>query len=250
MKKEDVLKHLSTPIISCPSPNVPHRFNNRGYLYIVYRTDRKALEKVVPEPLELLDEPLVRFEIMYMQDATGFGVYTESGQAIPVSYNGVAGDYLHIMYLDNFEAISAGKECSAYPKKIGYPKLRFDDNTIVGTLDYGRDTKFRIANATMTYKYEQLPEEEAARQLTAPAYMLKLYPNYDKSLRIAEMTVSTIKRENVDILEAWTGDARLQLFDHVNCPLADLPVREIVSCSYIVANVTLAKPEVVYDYLK
>lgn len=250
MKKEDVLKHLSTPIISCPSPNVPHRFNNRGYLYIVYRTDRKALEKVVPAPLELLDEPLVRFEIMYMQDATGFGVYTESGQAIPVSYNGVAGDYLHIMYLDNFEAISAGKECSAYPKKIGYPKLRFDDNTIVGTLDYGRDTKFRIANATMTYKYEQLPEEEAARQLTAPAYMLKLYPNYDKSLRIAEMTVSTIKRENVDILEAWTGDARLQLFDHVNCPLADLPVREIVSCSYIVANVTLAKPEVVYDYLK
>jgi acetoacetate decarboxylase len=250
MKKEDVLKHLSTPIISCPSPNVPHRFNNRGYLYIVYRTDRKALEKVVPAPLELLDEPLVRFEIMYMQDATRFGVYTESGQAIPVSYNGVAGDYLHMMYLDNFEAISAGKECSAYPKKIGYPKLRFDDNTIVGTLDYGRDTKFRIANATMTYKYEQLPEEEAARQLTAPAYMLKLYPNYDKSLRIAEMTVSTIKRENVDILEAWTGDARLQLFDHVNCPLTDLPVREIVSCSYIVANVTLAKPEVVYDYLK
>ncbi|MCH4166346.1 MAG: acetoacetate decarboxylase [Megasphaera sp.] len=250
MKKEDVLKHLSTPIISCPAPNIPHRFYNRGYLYIMYRTDKKALEKVVPEPLELLDDPLVRFEIMYMKDATGFGVYTESGQAIPVSYNGITGDYLHMMYLDNFEAIAAGKECSAYPKKIGYPSLYFDNNTIVGTLDYGRDKKIRIANATMTYKYEKLPTEEALRQLTAPTYMLKLYPNYDKSLRIAEMTVSTIKEENVDILEAWTGDARLQLFDHVNCPLADLPVREIISCSYIVANVTLARPEVVYNYLK
>ena len=250
MKKEDVLKQLSTPIVACPSPNVPHRFNNRGYLYIVYRTDRKALEKVVPEPLELLDDPLVRFEVMYMSDATGFGVYTESGQAIPVSYNGVVGDYLHMMYLDNYEAIDGGKNISAYPKKIGYPKLYFDNNTIVGTLDYGRDHKFRIANATMTYKYEKLPEEEAIRQLTAPTYMLKLYPNYDKTLRIAEMTECAIKRENVEILEAWTGDARLQLFDHVNCPLADLPVREIVSCSYIVANVTLAVPHVLYDYLK
>lgn len=250
MKKEEVLRHLSTPLLSDPSPNVPHRFNNRGYLYIVYRTDRKALEKVVPEPLELLDDPLVRFEVMYMQDATGFGCYTESGQAIPVSYKGVVGDYLHMMYLDNFEAIAGGKEVSAYPKKIGYPSLYIDNNTIVGTLDYGRDKKFRIANATMTYKYEKLPEAEAMKQLTAPTYMLKLYPNYDKTLRIAEMTCCQIKESDVDILEAWTGDARLQLFDHVNCPLNDLPVRDIVSCSYIVANVTLARPKPIYNYLE
>ena len=250
MKKEEVLQHLTTPIIADPAPNVPHRFNNRGYLYIVYRTDRKALEKVVPEPLELLNDSLVRFEVMYMQDATGFGCYTEAGQAIPVSYNGLVGDYLHMMYLDNFEAIVGGREVSAYPKKIGYPSLYIDNNTIVGTLAYGRDKKFRIANATMTYKYEKLSDTEAIKQLTAPTYMLKLYPNYDRTLRIAEMTVSQIKEADVDIMEAWTGDARLQLFDHVNCPLNDLPVREIVSCSYIVANVTLTQPKPIYDYLK
>ncbi|MGE1062228.1 acetoacetate decarboxylase [Megasphaera paucivorans] len=250
MKKEEVLQHLTTPLISDPVPNISHKFNNRGYLYIVYKTDRKALEKVVPEPLQLLDEPLVRFEVMYMQDATGFGCYTESGQAIPVIYNGLKGDYLHMMYLDNFEAIAAGKESSAYPKKIGYPSLYIDNNTIVGTLDYGRDKKFRIANATMTYKYKKISDIEAIKQLTAPTYMLKLYPNYDRTLRIAEMTLSQIRESNVKILEAWTGDARLQLFDHVNCPLNDLPVKEIVSCSYIVANVILAQPKPIYDYLK
>lgn len=142
-----------------------------------------------------------------------------------------------------------GEKKLVHIQKIGYPDLYRDSNAIVGTLDYGRDKKFRIANATMTYKYEKLSKAEAMKQLTAPMYMLKLYPNYDKTLRIAEITLSQIKESDVDIHEAWTGDARLQLFDHVNCPLNDLPVRETVSCSYIVADVTLATPKVIYDYL-
>lgn len=44
------------------------------------------------EPLELLEEPLVRFEVMSMPDATGFGSYTECGQAIPVRFRGEAGN--------------------------------------------------------------------------------------------------------------------------------------------------------------
>jgi acetoacetate decarboxylase len=32
-----------------------------------------------------------------MPDSTGFGVYTESGQAIPVSFQGELGTYVHSM---------------------------------------------------------------------------------------------------------------------------------------------------------
>lgn len=115
-EKKEILQHLSTPLLSDPAPNIGHRFYNRGYLYIIYRTDCKALEKVVLKSLELLDDSLVRFEIMSMKDATGYGSYMESGQAIPVSDNGVVGDYLHMTYFNNFEAIAGGKEISAYPK--------------------------------------------------------------------------------------------------------------------------------------
>ena len=71
MKKDDVRKLYTTPVGASAFVKGPHRFTNREYLNIVYRTDREALLKVVPEPLEI-DEPLVRFEVMKMPDSTGY----------------------------------------------------------------------------------------------------------------------------------------------------------------------------------
>jgi acetoacetate decarboxylase len=48
---------------------------------------------------------------------------------------------------------------------------------------------------------------------------------------------------------AWHGPARLQLFEHALAPLADLPVREIVSASHIVVDLTLGRARCAYDYL-
>lgn len=251
MTKEEVLKYASTPMCASPIPKTAHRFMEREHMHILYKTDWDALRKVVPEPLELVDEPLVQFEMMRMPNVTGYGDYTECGQSIPVSYRGTEGMYLHQMYLDNFEAMASGREAHAYPKKPGHPEFYVDDNTVVGTLDYGRSHPFRIANATMTYKYYPMEEQEAIRQMTEPTYMLKLQPGYEADrLRIAELIVAQTDPEDVELLEAWTGEARLQLFDHVQCPMADLPVREIVSCSHIKCNLTLGFPKLVYNYLE
>src|ERR1700742_1378095 len=86
-------------------PPGPYRFVNREYLIITYRTDREALERVGPEPLEIV-EPLVKYEFIRMSDSTGFGDYTESGQVIPVRFtdkSGVTqtGGFVHSMFLDD-----------------------------------------------------------------------------------------------------------------------------------------------------
>ena len=249
MKKEDILKCGATPLSASPVPLIAHRFYGREYLYIYYETDPEALRKVLPEPLEPIETPLVRFELMKMADSTGFGSYCESGQAIPCQLDGVRGDYLHMMYLDNFEAIAAGRELHAYPKKLGWPKLFVDDNTLIGTLDYGKDYKFRIANATMDYKYHPMAVEEALHTLTEPTFMLKMMRDYNGRPIKCELARVDTPIDKVKILESWTGDARLQLFDHVKCPLNDLPVRRIVKAEYIIADITLGRPRPVYDYL-
>jgi acetoacetate decarboxylase len=53
---------------------------------------------MVPEPLEFdPNEPLVKYEFIRMPDSTGFGDYTETGQVIPVSFQGRKGAYtLHV----------------------------------------------------------------------------------------------------------------------------------------------------------
>ncbi|MEU9499609.1 acetoacetate decarboxylase [Streptomyces sp. NPDC048196] len=243
MEQHDIGRRLATPLMNPAYPPVVPRFTDREYLNIVYRTDRDALRAVVPEPLEI-DEPLVRFEVMRMGDVTGYGPYTEAGQAIPVRHQGERGEYLHAMYLDNFPATASGREAGAYPKTIGAPALYVDHGALVGVLDHGT---LRVATATMGYKHHELDPAEAAAQITVPTFMLKLVPGYDGTPRTAQLVRTEIS--DVVVKGAWTGPARLQLFAHVLAPLADLPVREVVSASHLVTDLTLSPVTPVHDYL-
>ena len=243
MNIEELLQQTSTPLGAPAYPRGPYRFHDREYLNITYRTDIEALRKVVPEPLEI-DEPLVRFEVMRMPDTTGLGNYTECGQAVIVRLGQERGEYLHAMYVDSHPAIASGREVSAFPKKLGAPRLHVDSDTLIGTLDYG---SLRIANATMGYKHQPLPLEEARAEICVPTFMLKLMRGYDRQMRICELVRAQIG--NIDIKGAWRGPARLQLFEHVLAPMADFPVREVVAASHILADLSLSAPVVVHDYL-
>jgi len=109
MKIEDVVRNaFAMPLTSPSYPPGPYRFVDREYMIITYRTDPEALRRVVPEPLQF-DEPLVKYEFTRMPDSTGFGDYTESGQVIPVSFNGVHGGYVHSMYLNVDAPIAGGR---------------------------------------------------------------------------------------------------------------------------------------------
>jgi acetoacetate decarboxylase len=48
---------------------------------------------------------------------------------------------------------------------------------------------------------------------------------------------------------AWTGPGALELHSHALAPVAELPVREVVSATHILADLTLGLGEVVFDYL-
>jgi acetoacetate decarboxylase len=244
MRRDEVRQQLTTPL-GAPAypPGGPYRFTDREYLNITYRTDPEALRRVVPEPL-VVTEPLVRFEVMRMPDVTGLGAFTESGQVLRVEHDGEPADFLHAMYVDSLPSIASGREISAFPKKLGAPSLYVDTDTLVGTLDYG---SLRVATATMGYKHAELDEAAARDEIGQPTYGLKLLPGYDRRPRICELTRSQIT--NMTIKGAWTGPARLQLFEHALAPLADLPVLEVLSASHILTDLVLGRPELVVDYL-
>lgn len=243
MREQDVVRQFTTPLIAPAFPKAWYHFHDREYLNITYRTDLAALQKIVPEPLEI-DEPLVRFEVIRMPDTTGLGSYTEAGQVIQVRLGNEHGEYIHAMYVDSLPAIASGREESGYPKKFGFPALFIDSDTLVGTLDYG---KLRVATATMGYKHREISVEKAREEICAPTFMLKMLPGYDGKPRICELVRTQIT--DISIKGAWKGPARLQLYEHALAPLADLPVREIVAASHILTDLTLASPTVVHDYL-
>ena len=235
---------FAMPLTSPAFPLGPYRFIRREFFIVTYRTDPDALRAVVPEPLEI-DEPLVHYEFIRMPDSTGFGDYTESGQAIPVSYQGVKGGYTHAMYLDDHPPIAAGRELWGFPKKLASPTLAVHADTLVGTLDYG---PVRVATGTMGYKHRQLDlEAERAKLADTPNFLLKIIPHVDGTARICELV--RYRLTNVNLHEAWTGPAALDLFPHALAPVSQLPVREIVGARHLIADLTLGMGEVVFDYL-
>lgn len=245
MKIADIRsKAFAMPITSPAFPPGPYRFIDREYLIITYRTDREALEAVVPEPLTI-DEPLVNYEFIRMPNSTGFGDYTESGQVIPVRFGEHKGGYTHAMFLNDGPPIYGGRELWGFPKKYAQPTLHVDADTFVGTLDYG---PVRVATGTMGYKHKALDLDTVAASLARPNYLLKIIPHVDGSPRILELV--DYRLEDVVLKGAWTGPAALDLRPHALAPVADLPVREIVSATHILADLTLGLGKVVHDYLK
>lgn len=245
MKIADVLSTAySMPLTSPSYPKGPYRFFNREFLTITYRTDPAALEKVVPEPLKVV-EPIVKYEFIRMPDSTGFGDYTETGQVIPVELNGVKGGYVHSMYLDDEAPIAGGRELWGFPKKLARPTLKVESDVLVGTLHCG---SVLCASGTMGYKYQALDLEAVRQSLLAPNWMIKIIPHVDGTHRICELVEYYL--EDLVVKEAWTGPAALGLFPHAIADVAKLPVLEVLSAVHLKTDLTLGLGKVVHDYLK
>ena len=246
MNEDEVRKRaFAMPLTSPAYPPGPYRFVDREYLIITYRTDPQKLAELVPAPLQIDPaRPYVKYEFIRMPDSTGFGDYTETGQVIPVTFEGRHGGYTHCMFLDDHPPIAGGRELWGFPKKLASPKLRREIDTLVGTLDYG---PVRVATGTMGYKHKALDLAAVAKSLATPTWLLKIIPHVDGTPRICELVEYYL--EDVTVKGAWSGPAALSLAPHALAPVAELPVLEVVSATHLVADLTLGLGKVVHDYL-
>jgi acetoacetate decarboxylase len=249
MKIGDVAKSsFAMPVNNPAYPRGPYRFYNREFVIISYRTDPERLREVVPEPLEIVGD-VVNYEFIRMPDSTGFGDYTETGQVIPVRFRAKdgtvqEGGYVHAMYLDDNAPIAAGREIWGFPKKLAKPQIKVEQETLVCTLHYGT---VPCAIGTMGYKHRELDPAPLLKALAKPNFLLKVIPHVDCTPRICELV--RYYCEDITLKGAWTGPAALQLIEHALCDVARLPVREVLSASHFVTDLTLGLGEVVHDYL-
>lgn len=234
---------FAMPLTNPSYPKGPYEFRDREYFIVTYRTDPVALANVLPEPL-IAPDPIVMFEFIKMPDSTGFGDYTESGQVIPVQFNGESGSYVHSMYLNDDAPIAGGREIWGFPKKEAEPSVVHEGEAIVGKLHYG---SVLCATMTMGFKHRALNKLDIETALKKPNYVLKIIPHVDGEPRICELVRYYLK--NITVKEAWTSPADLQLFNHALADVAKLPVLEVLSSKHFLVDLTLDLGEVVYDYM-
>ncbi|MEJ0063888.1 MAG: acetoacetate decarboxylase [Alphaproteobacteria bacterium] len=247
MKIDEIAKTLSMPAFSPSYPAGPYHFKQREYLIVSYETDPEAVRAALPEPLEPAGAGnLCFYEWMKMPDSSGFGSYEESGSGILATFKGEPCNFSVQMYLNDEPPITAGREIWGFPKKWGEPKLRVTKDTLTGTLHYDG---IPVAIGTMGYKHVSLESHlpDVKKGLEKLNVNLKLIPDVDGKPKIAQLVGYNL--ENVVVHGAWEGPACLELFHHVNCRVAGLPVRKILGGRHQVVDFTLPYGRVLHDYL-
>jgi len=76
---------------------------------------------------------------------------------------------------------------------------------------------------------------------------LKFIPDVDGSPKIVQLVGYYLT--DITLKGAWAGPARLHLVPHVNCRVADQPVRKVLFGRHLIADLTLPYGEVLLDYL-
>ena len=99
----------------------------------------------------------------------------------------------------------------------------------------------------MGYKHREIEFAPLLKAMAKPNFMLKIIPHVDGTPRILELVRYYL--QDVTLKGAWSGPAELQLFRHVMCDVARLPVHEIVSGTHFISDLTLGLGEVVFDDL-
>jgi acetoacetate decarboxylase len=100
----------------------------------------------------------------------------------------------------------------------------------------------------MGFKHKPVPLDTVKKAMEKPNFLIKIIPHVDGSPRICELVRYHLN--DIQVKEAWTAPADLQLFNHVIADVAKLPVREVISALHFTADLTLGMGEVVHDYLK
>lgn len=106
------------PQYAPPYPVDGSDYTSEAVLTVTYQTSLQCVRHLVPDMLELEDEPKV--SVMILQHSmTSFGPYNEYVHSVEVKYNGDTFDYFLSLILDNDSPICCGREQFGFPKKLG-----------------------------------------------------------------------------------------------------------------------------------
>jgi acetoacetate decarboxylase len=118
--------------------------------------------------------------------------------------------------------------------KLASPKISHESETVVCTPHYG---SVLCVSGTMGYKHHELDPAPLLKSLARPNFMIKIIPHVDCTPRIFELV--RYYCEDITLKGASSGPAAIQLFEHAMCDVTRLPVREVVSASHFVTDLTL-----------
>ncbi len=256
-----MLKGFSMPLSpqgKAPLFDKPPKHFGGKIFSVVFRPDRQALADLVPDPLQLPDDPVCIVRINELLNDQGHGddyvnrhpeasQYNEAVVAMPLVYKGVVGNYDPYIWVDNYACAAGGREIYGLPKKIGkiflsrsFPRdpIRIGSH-ITGTLE-ANSSRLMTAHLDITRKASpsELPKVECF-------YCLRLIPSPEEGCP-PQYEILRFKLQNYTVHEIWGGNATLDFGSSEFDELDILKPKEILGGFLSLVDWDLPYAEIIY----
>jgi acetoacetate decarboxylase len=243
---------MSFPNMLQFAPRGAVRCRNREYMVVVCASDPAAIRAALPLPLEPDGSNTVRVRFIATRDPRGAGSTVETDLVIPATFGGVQVDYTAQRYLDDeIPALAAAGDLSAWARRPGRTRLLFMRATAAAVLEIGGKAAVLaemghgkyglVSGATCT------GTAGAVRRLLAPLQVnLKRLAAANGQAAVAQLVGSGV--ENLRVHAAWSGAARMHRSAACQAPIGGFPLTRVIGGFNFVADVTLARAQVLFDY--
>ena len=220
----------------------PYQYRNNEMFTLKIETDPAYLRALVPEPMVVNTENILAIYVgmLHVTEPTQI-TYGEAGIMVPVTLGERSGTFMPVLYLDEVELLTSGREFWGFPKFRGEITFSRDDNGVEARVtDAGVD----IIQMQMNFERQGEPIPVYDRE----HFLLKSIPSVDGKGHDVRQ-INTCRVSNDHRKEIQEGQADLTLASTTKNPLGDIPVNNIVSSVYTVGDIILGRGEVIHDYL-
>jgi acetoacetate decarboxylase len=189
-------------------------------LVAVYRTDPEVVASVLPPPVETPAEPLVKITVATVE-IPGLPVFGAGSFSVRARHEGTDGWYALFMPMSTEQSVTGGRETFGEPKKLGQVDLDLEGDRVSGTVTRMGTTVIEVAG-------RRGAELDPGGEETRTDFYFKFLPapdgkgfDHDPALVYCHRTERTRAR--------WAVDGTVTLRESFFDPVADLPVRQLVS---------------------
>jgi acetoacetate decarboxylase len=191
-------------------------------LTVVFETDPATIESVLPKPLEA-SAPTARLRIAVVDMGTGLPKFGAGWFGVRARHEDTEGEYALFMPMTTEQATVGGRETFGEPKKIGEVSLETNGERVSGRIARMGSV---VAELTGT-----LGEERPGYEIDKVDFYFKAFPSPDgNGLESDPAFVYCRRHEVARLVRPVEGECKL--LEAPLDPIADFPVRRIVSFEY------------------
>jgi len=191
-------------------------------LTVVFETDPELVASVLPRPLEP-SAPAARLRVAVVDMGTGLEPFGAGWFGVRARHGEVEGEYALFMPMTTEQSTIGGRETYGEPKKIGEVSLQVEGDQVSGRVARMGST---IAELSGT-----LGAEQPGYERDKVDFYFKAFPSPDGNGLEGDPALVYCRRQEVArLVRPVTGECKL--LEAPLDPVADLPVRRVVSFEY------------------